>query len=370
MTGAAESLRLGEEYPAPGEERMIAEIVERFHEFIIGTYGHVTPHGNQPKAHRDAHPKAHGCVTAEFAVEDALPLNLQHGVLVPGAKYPALIRFSSADPHPNRSDRHTDVRGMAIKLLGVDGPKLLPDERDERTQDFLLINSSVFFSPDVEDYRDFTKDLVIANAGPVREFLGFVKYTFKLRGRGLFYLPKKIRYSYLLERIKSVGMDNPLTSSYWSAVPYKLGPSQAVKYAAQSTNLSPSVPHKSPDFLREAMSDYLEDREAIFNFMVQVQTDAETMPVEDATIEWDQRESPFVKVATIRIPRQHFECEARMRFAENLSYTPWHSLDAHRPLGGINRMRKTVYESGSKLRHDMNSVPRREPTSLEDVPGC
>src|SRR5215831_11022699 len=122
---------------------MIAEIVDLFHKFIKQMYGHVKPHGNQPKAHRDAHPKAHGCVKAEFTVEDDLPLDLQHGVFVPGAKYPALIRFSSADPHPNRDDRCPDVRGMAIKLLGVEGPKLLADEVAERTQDFLLINSSL-----------------------------------------------------------------------------------------------------------------------------------------------------------------------------------------------------------------------------------
>jgi hypothetical protein len=361
MTNSVGSLSLGEEYPAPGEDRMIAEIVDRFHKFIKETYGH-------GKAHRDAHPKAHGCVKGEFSVEDDLPQHLQHGVFAePGAKYPALIRFSSANPNPHFDDRHSDVRGMAIKLLGVAGPKLLEGEIDETTQDFLLINSNFFFSPDVEDYRDFTKDLVIPNAKSLREAIGLIKYTFELRGRGLSYLPKKFRYSYLFESMQ-LGMDNPLTSSYWSAVPYKLGRSQAVKYAAQSTNLPPSGPRKSPDFLRKAMADYLKSRDAIFNFMVQVQTDAEKMPVEDATIEWDQRESPFVKVATIRIPKQNSDSEERMRFAENLSYTPWHSLEDHRPLGGINRMRKAVYQAGSKLRHQMNDAPRREPTNLREVP--
>jgi hypothetical protein len=365
MTNPVGPLRLGEEYPQPGEARMIAEIVEVFHKFIKETYS--KPHGTQPQARRDAHPKAHGCVMAEFTVEDSLPPNLQHGVFQPGAKYPALIRFSNADPTP-RPDKHPDVRGMAIKLLDVDGPKLIESEKNERTQDFLLINSSVFFSPNVEDYADFTKDLAIAGAGLVRELFGLVQYTLTLRGRGLFYLREKIRYSWLFQTMQFVPMDNPLTSTYWSAVPYKLGPEQAVKYAAQSTNLPPKVRRKSPDFLREAMADYLESRDAIFNFMVQVQTDAEKMPVEDATIEWDQRLSPFVKVATIRIPAQQFESEARMRFAENLSYTPWHSLEEHRPLGGINRMRKAVYDAGSKLRHHMNDVARREPASLKEVP--
>ena len=50
-----------------------------------------------------------------------------------------------------------------------------------------------------------------------------------------------------------------------------------------------------------------------------------------------------------------------MTFCENLSYTPWHSLPDHRPIGGINRARKVVYEAISKVRHDYNAVPRREP---------
>jgi hypothetical protein len=65
---------------------------------------------------RDAHPKAHGCVVAEFRVEDDLPQYLAQGVFTPGRTYPAYIRFSNGDPDPNRDDAKGDARGMAIKL--------------------------------------------------------------------------------------------------------------------------------------------------------------------------------------------------------------------------------------------------------------
>jgi hypothetical protein len=87
------------------------------------------------------------------------------------------------------------------------------------------------------------------------------------------------------------------------------------------------------------------------------------MPIEDPTIRWKERASPFRKVATIRIPSQDFTTKARKDFAEGLSFTPWHSLPHHRPLGGINRVRGAVYEVISKLRHEKNDVPRREPTA-------
>jgi hypothetical protein len=159
-------------------------------------------------------------------------------------------------------------------------------------------------------------------------------------------------------------MDNPLTNAYWSAVPYRLGP-HAVKYSAQSTNLFPPVKRRTRNFLREAMAEYLKVADAYFDFMVQVQTDADKMPIEDSTIEWDEKVSPFIKVATIRIPRQKFDSAAQREFAENLSYTPWHSLPDHQPLGGMNRARRMVYQAGSELRHKMNRAPQEEPVSLK-----
>ena len=94
---------------------------------------------------------------------------------------------------------------------------------------------------------------------------------------------------------------------------------------------------------------------------MQLQTDAQRTPIEDPTVEWRERRSPFIPVAKIRIPSQAFESPDQMRFCEALSFTPWHSLPEHRPLGGINRARKSVYMAISKLRHTLNGQDRREP---------
>lgn len=48
-------------------------------------------------------------------------------------------------------------------------------------------------------------------------------------------------------------------------------------------------------------------------------------------------------------------------FGENLSFTPWHALPEHRPLGLTYRLRKVIYEHISQVRHEMNSSGRREP---------
>jgi len=55
-------------------------------------------------------------------------------------------------------------------------------------------------------------------------------------------------------------------------------------------------------------------------------------------------------VATITIPRQNFDTKPRDTACELLSYSPWHALPDHKPLGAVNRMRKVIYEAISAFR--------------------
>jgi hypothetical protein len=72
--------------------------------------------------------------------------------------------------------------------------------------------------------------------------------------------------------------------------------------------------------------------------------------IENATTEWPESDHRFVTVATITIPPQDFDTPERRRVCEDLFFTPWHSITEHRPLGGINRLRRAVYEASSGLR--------------------
>jgi hypothetical protein len=92
------------------------------------------------------------------------------------------------------------------------------------------------------------------------------------------------------------------------------------------------------------------------------------MSVECSEIEWKEDVAPFHKVATIHIPKQTFATPARDSLGENLSFTPWHALPEHRPLGSVNRVRRHVYEEISRLRHELNGTARKEPESEEASP--
>ncbi len=331
---------VGEETIPPNEARQIEEIVA----IHLG----VTDQAEKPHVPRGQHMKGHGCVRAAFEIEPDLPVALRHGIFAEPRTFQAYIRFSNGKGY---DDRQGDAHGMAIKLLGVPGEKLLDDEKDATTQDFILFDHPVFFIKNVEDYVPFMKDFRNLKASGIT--LGKIISGLKL----LFSQNYKWR---LLRETGSKKPDSPLRTTYWSTTPAKLG-NAAVKYRATPDLAgTPAVSSvDSPDKLRLAMVAQLEGHEARFDFAVQVQTDPLTMPVEDPTVDW---KAPFRKVATIRIPPQVFDTPERKAFAENLSFTPWHSLPEHRPLGGINRSRKAIYRAISMQRHTLNGAPRQEPT--------
>ena len=152
-----------------------------------------------------------------------------------------------------------------------------------------------------------------------------------------------------------------LNTQYWTLGAFRFG-SGAAKFSVrpvvkEATPEAGSEP-ESPDYLSERLAESLRSRGVQFEFLMQLQTDAGTMPIEDTTVEWG---SPFQRVAMITIPSQNLRDPEQMALAEHLSFTPWHALAEHRPLGGINRIRKAAYGASSAVRHRLNGVPEREP---------
>ena len=115
----------------------------------------VTDPREKPAVPRGQHMKGHGCLRAEFTVLPDLPEVLRHGVFARPQTFDACIRFSNGK---GQDDRQPDAHGMAIKLLGVPGEKLLEDEKDATTQDFVLFDNPVFFIKNVADYVPFMED--------------------------------------------------------------------------------------------------------------------------------------------------------------------------------------------------------------------
>jgi hypothetical protein len=334
--------RIGAEYPSPNEEEIARATFELF---LAGLQRQLGPGAHVP---RDAHPHAQGCVRGRLSIDAAVPAPFQHGLFAVAKSYPVWIRFSSASQVP-QPDNVGDLRGMAIKVMGVEGPKIMDTERE--TQDFVLVSYPRVPQGAPSDYLEFFRARDEGHL--LRYFLG-TPFHWKLGAvRAVVGMTTK-------------KIPDLLETRFWSTTPYKLGET-AVKYGvrpcAPGTGEMPKDP--GPSYLREAMIKHLADRDACFDLMIQPQIDAVTMPVEDPAVAWDEGLSPFVPVARLQIPRQSFDSRGQDAFCDALSFDAWHSLVDHRPLGGINRVRRYVYERIARFRHQRNGVPQREPDGSE-----
>lgn len=294
--------------------------------------------------YRDAHPKADGCVRAKFTVAAGLAPSLGQGLFSAAKSYDAVIRFSNGNEDRRRSDAAGDGRGMAIKVLGIVGTPLSQDPRGAASQDFIMINHPTFLVADPARYRKLIG--YVDSSNKMTKFLSPVLSFLSLGWLGT---------KNAVEATSS-HIDSPLNTRYWSMVPYQLGPQSmavAVKYSAAPCDPRPVIVPKTtdPDYLRHTMAAALAPggKGACMKFMVQPRT-ADTMSVEDSRIEWPEAAAPFYPVATITIPAQTFDTPQQNIACEQLSYSPWHALPEHRPLGSVNRMRKAIYERISAVR--------------------
>lgn len=334
--------------PVSSEERVPPGEAELTQGIIEDAIRIVEQHRDNTRVLRDAHAKAHGCVKAEVTVLADLSSNLQHGVFSePGKSWQAWMRLSNGNAYP-QFDRVRDARGMAIKLLDVTGETLLGSTTNAHEQDFVMFNHPAFFVRDVAEYKEnFSAQ---ADGKKVLAFFpGWDPRTWEVR--------------HLIIALKTLAPapESPVATTYNSIAPFKLGPHN-IKYRVIPTpencpTYSLPEPNRDlPNFLRNALYQQLSiDRvPACFALQVQRQNPSHYMPIEDPSVEWDESISPYETVANIRLPAQDFDGSEQNLFCDNLSFNPWHALPEHRPIGGINRLRKAVYEAVSVYRHERN----------------
>ena len=312
----------------------------------------VEQHRDNTRVLRDAHAKAHGCVKAQVSVLADLDPALRQGVFSePGKTWQAWMRLSNGNAYP-QFDRARDARGMAIKLLDVPGDKLLSSKATAGNQDFVMFNHPAFFIRDVAEY----KQNFAAQADGKKAMAFFPNWD-----------PRTWELRHLVIALKTLAPapESPVATTYNSIAPFKYGPHN-IKYRVVPDPAScppyelPEQNHDLPNFLRSALYQQLSlDRvPACFALQVQRQNPNYYMPIEDPSVEWSEKVSPFETVATIKVPAQDFDSREQNLFCDNLSFNPWHALPEHRPIGGINRLRKSVYEAVSVYRHQRNDAPQ------------
>jgi hypothetical protein len=123
-----------------------------------------------------------------------------------------------------------------------------------------------------------------------------------------------------------------------------------------------------PNGLREAVRDHFRDHAAEWELRVQLCTDLKTMPIEDASVAWPELQSPYVAVARITAPRQvTWDDNGSQAIDDALSFSPWHGVVDHQPLGSVMRARRQTYAASVEFRGGRNGCPMHQPQSVEDA---
>ena len=289
------------------------------------------------------HPKQHACLPAKFTINPNLDEKLRIGVFSKDKTYDAWVRFSNSR---TMDDTKRGTLGLAIKLNNID--------EDGSVQDFLLINSPIFFASKVNEYMDVINFFRIeAKSEKLNFFLkknmGLLKSLFN----GLFRIQKAKRH--------------PLSQKYWSAAPFKHGEGYNVKYILEPTEPAKNIKAKSTgnsNALTEFLVYELSHENAVFkfNFYLQVSDKTLQMPINDFTKKWVERKAGtsnqnMFHAATLTFlgcPELAQNIIKTQEFGEKLSFSPGNCLPEHEPMGELNIVRKHVYAEVAKKRRAEN----------------
>jgi hypothetical protein len=362
---------LGVEVADPQFEQNLQTVIGKTERYIAES---VTAEGTG-RAVRDAHAKGYGLVRGEVEILGQLPAEYAQGIYATPGSHDVLVRFSNGSPHAGADTRLGSAIGLALKIFDIDGPTLLEDEPDTGTFDYANINAPIFFCNTVEHYL-FIQDLFLGapayfSQGPPgahRFYRDFVT------GKGTLD-PDEWAWDEFLAflTMRQLPTVNVLLSTYWTMGAVRHGDYIAKVRIAPDLLFADAVVQRTidlasaPEVLRPALVAELRERPYVFDIQVQLCTDLERMPVEDLTVEWPERLSPFVTVAKLRIPQQDISGDDNLEKMDALSFTPWRVTAEHRPLGNIMRARKEVYRHASIQRHKLNQQQRTEPRSADEL---
>ena len=316
-------------------------------------------HGASGMDLRGQHPGTIGVVRALFEVSD-LPAEHRVGLFSEPRVFDAWIRFSNGR---NTTDqRPPDVHGMAIQILDVPGQRAGGDPARSRVHDFLLVDHPVFFARDARHFLEFLQMKLSPPAVPPS---GTPPTD-----------PAAVARQQALELVKKFPVlarffsqpGNVLGAEYHSQTPYQFGP-RAGRWFARPLPVENPLPlgQDAPDKLSAALRDTLAQPGFAmrFAFGIQLQSDLERMPLEDASDPWTG--APCITLATITIPEQDFARSIPAHFAEALEFDPWHALVEHLPLGSLNQVRRLAYEDSRNARRQARDMRNGQPIVKEEL---
>ena len=337
--------------PGPDEAELAAELDAVLLSICEQTWA------DEGHALRAVHAKSHGLLQARVEIPAGLAPELAQGVFATPAHYPALLRLSTT-PGDLLADRVSTPRGVALRLCNVVGPRLAGAGPDG-VQDFVMVNGPHFNAPDGKAFLRSLK-LLARTTDRMDRTKQLISAILRGTERGLEALGGES------VKLKAMGGEPPhhiLGETFFSQLPSRYGdhiaklqlvPVSPALRALADTKLDLADDHA----IRSAVVDFFRSHDAEWELRAQLCTSLVEMPIDDAQAEWDEARSPYRIVARVIAPRQEAWSDAASRAIDDgVGFSPWHGLEAHRPLGEIMRLRRSAYAASQAFRAEKQGAP-------------
>lgn len=286
-------------------------------------------------AGRALHRKQITSARGTLEVLDGLPDFARQGLFAVPRQFDTWVRLSNGG-FDSASDKIPDIRGFAIRVLGVQGESAMGNG-PAKSQDFLLINQENFAFPKSDEFVAFVEAAARGN-GALLRFL-FKRY-------GILGGPSR-----LVTMVKTMGrpFGGFAIERLHSAVPIANG-----AYAVR-VRLLPDASNGSGEPAAKAdwgahFSKRLAGQDLGWALQLQPFVSESLTPIEDASVNWA---TPFTTVARLTLPVQDTQSDTGQRLAKQVEsgvFDPWQALAAHRPLGDVQRARRVVYFASQQAR--------------------
>ncbi|KAI4234332.1 MAG: hypothetical protein L6R40_006809 [Gallowayella cf. fulva] len=308
--------------------------------------------------------QSQGIVKGTLTVPSDLPPHLAQGLFAHPGSYPVCARYAN-EPSFLQPDNVPGPRGMGLKVFNCSkGESRLTDiagNEESNTQDFLFNNAPMLELTDIDTTLDimalrekhFDNPIALSAATKLRTD------ALKQNAPGLLPNTNIISHSMYTQSAFRFG------KYYGHLALFPILPEQT-KPKSSTQSVSSSDPH---NVLKDWLFDYFNHHPAKYQFKIQLGTDPAHHPTEDASVVWDEATAPYQTVGYVEFPVQDsFNQERRVFWEDHMRLDPWRGLDAHRPLGSINRVRKGVYGRSTKQRDELNARDSYDVQLVDEIP--
>jgi hypothetical protein len=345
------------ERPEPDEAKTIQGLIAAMryvNEKTLADGGH---------AIRSVHAKTQGILEGYLEVDADLPFELAQGLFAKPGRYPVVMRFSTV-PGDILDDSVSTPRGLSVKIIGVKGERLSGSEGDV-TQDFLLVNGPAFGAPTPKKFLPVIT-LVARTTDRAQGLKKALSAVMRQVQRAIVAVTGHPNVT--VATLGGQPETHILGETFYNQAPVRFGDFIAkISVAPISPELialeqAPLNVNGVPNGIREAVVDFFRKNGGEWEVRAQLCTDLATMPIENAAVVWPEEKSPYRPIARIKVEPQTAWSDTRSSVVDDgMQFSPWHGLAAHRPLGGIMRARKQVYEAAKKFRAEKNGRVIEEP---------